>query len=120
MNQKRKPNKVTCEGGITLIALIVIIVILIILSAVTIKGLTGSNGLIETTGVAAEDYKIKGYGEQIDQNVRGTILEHATMGEEASLEDLADGLEEETEWIRSAIVCNDETIRKWRHNSFDA
>ena len=43
MNKKPKPKH---EGGITLISLIVMIILLVILAAVTIRGITGEDGIL--------------------------------------------------------------------------
>ena len=95
--------KVKREQGITLIALIVMIVILVILAAVVIRGITGNEGLIKSTEIAAEDYNITSYKEQVEQQVRGIIIKHATIGKEISETEIADELDEETIWITFLI-----------------
>ncbi len=67
------------ENGITLIALFVMIILIVILSAVTVRGLTGKGGLIETAGNAAEEHKIVTYKEKIEQNVRETVVAKAVL-----------------------------------------
>ncbi len=75
---KVKP-KTTSESGITLIALLVMIVLLVILSAVAIQGLGGNHGLIESSQVAAEDYKITAQKESLEQTIRAEMIAKGTI-----------------------------------------
>ena len=108
MNQTKQ--KMKSEQGITLISLLITIMILVILSSVAIKVITGDESIIGATEVSAENYKIVSYKEQIEHNVRGTILKKATMGEVATLEDIAEGLRLETNWVKSAYANIGESI----------
>ena len=105
--KKSKPNKINPrnkkEKGITLIALIVAIIILLILAAVAVRGITGNEGLIKATSVAAEDYKITAYGEKLEQTVQAVVLEYAVKGEEPTTSQIAEELEKQTDWIKSAV-----------------
>ena len=107
MNRKKKT--ITSEEGITLIALLVSIIILIILVAVAVRGITGEEGLIKTTGVVAEDYNITSYREQLEQTVRSVIIAYSARGEEPTIVDIATELEKET-WIISAEPNTDESL----------
>ena len=91
-NQKGKQNKK--EKGITLIALIITIALLLILAGIAIKTITGEANLIENTETVAKDYNIKSYQEEIKKSILETILEKASIGEEASLQDIGEALKE--------------------------
>ena len=105
---KIKPSQ--RERGITLIALVIMIIILVILAAVGIRALTGKNNIIKTTETAAEDYNITSYKEQIMQQVRNIIIAHANLGEEIGIAQIAEELNEETIWIKSATANTDTSI----------
>ena len=104
MNIKVRPNK--SEGGITLIALIIMIIILVILAAVTIRGITGHEGILDSSseitllvilaavtlrGISGQDgilgstttavqrYSIEEYREKIAETAQKTILESAIL-----------------------------------------
>lgn len=101
MNQIIKPNTKS-EKGITLVALLITVVILVVLTAVAVKGITGNNGLIKTTEVVAEDYRITSYKEQIRQKVSSIVVGYAAMGKEANEEQIAEELGQETMWVKNA------------------
>ena len=101
--EKRKRYKRQSEKGITLIALIVTIVILAILAGITIKTLTGKNGMIDVTETAAMESKIVGYSEQIEQTVHTEIVAKSTIGEEATTISIAERLAAE-DWVAKATV----------------
>lgn len=107
--EKEKPNK-TKEEGITLIALIVMIAILVILSAVVIRGITGNEGIVKTTADAAEDYNITAYKEQIEQEVRSVVIAKSAIGEEATIEKIAEDIDNETLWVKKAEPNVDPSI----------
>ena len=107
MNLIKKPNNQNGEGGITLIALILMIIIIVIISAVTIRGLTGEHGLIDTTADVAQNYEIISYGEQINEIVHKTIIAYSSRGETPSIIDIADAINFE-DWVKSAVP-NEET-----------
>ena len=98
------------DKGITLVALIVTIIILIVLSAVAIKSFTGEEGLVGAAAGTTEDYKVADYKERVELQVRSTILERATIGKEANLEDIAAGLISNTTWVKEAHANMDKTI----------
>lgn len=107
--KKAKPNQ-NKERGITLISLIVMIAILVILSAVVIKALTSNGDIVKATADAAEDYNITSYKEQIISEVKGTIVAHAALGEEATIEKIAEDLNNETLWVKEAVANLDTSI----------
>jgi len=98
------------EEGITLIGLIVMIIILVILAGITIRGLTGNGGIVTEAETAAVEYKIAGYREQIEQKVRSIIVAGGVLGKKVTTYDIAEGLREETTWVKSAEVVD----RKYR------
>ena len=90
------------ESGITLIALIIMIIILVVLAAVTIRGLTGETGIIDTTQVAAEEYKIEQYKEQLLELRENAIAEYSMMGKSITMQNLAELMQDsETIWTKS-------------------
>ncbi len=91
------------EKGITLIALIIMIVVLVILSAVVIRGIAGG-GIIGTSEVAAEEYNVTSYKEQIEQKVRGTVQSYTGQGEEIDISKIAEELNNETLWVKNAVA----------------
>ena len=101
MKTRERPNK-SHESGITLIALIIMIIILVILAAITIRGLTGNTGILETTQVAAEEYKIEEYKEQVTELRENAIAEYSIMGKEVTMYSIAERMSEEDTWIKTA------------------
>ena len=98
----KKENQKRYEDGITLIALIIMIIILVILAAVTIRGLTGNTGIISSTQVAAEEYKIEQYKEQVLELRENAISEYSMMGKDITMESLAELMhEDETIWTKN-------------------
>ena len=77
MNSKVRPNK--DEGGITLISLIVMIILLVILAAVTLRGVTGQEGILGSTTSAVQRYSIEEYREKIAETAQKTILASAIL-----------------------------------------
>ena len=108
--KQKEKIKIPEEKGITLIALIVMIVILVILAAVVIRGFTGNEGIVDATVEAAEDYNVTAYKEQVEQAVRGIVVKHMTLGEEITIADIAEELDEETIWVKSAVPYTDTSI----------
>ena len=101
MKTKVRPNN-NHESGITLIALIIMIIILVVLAAVTIRGLTGETGIIDTTQVAAEEYKIEQYKEQLLELRENAIAEYSMMGKSITMQNLAELMQDsETIWTKS-------------------
>ena len=76
MFKKPKPKY---EGGITLISLIVIIVLMIILAAVTIRGITGHEGILDSSSEITNTYIIEQYREQVQELARGIILKDSIL-----------------------------------------
>lgn len=104
-------NKIKFDKGITLISLLLTIIILIILSAVAIRSFIGDEGIISSTEVAVEDYRIMQYKEQIEQIVQSTIVIYATMGKEVGLDEISDSLRSEgSTWIITTSVSWDQSI----------
>ena len=62
------------EKGITLIALIIMVILLIILATVSIKGLTGKEGIFATSSKIGNEHIIVQYGEQVEQLANSIIL----------------------------------------------
>ena len=108
--KQKEKIKIPEENGITLIALIVMIVILVILAAVVIRGFTGNEGIVDATVEAAEDYNVTAYKEQVEQAVRGIVVKHMTLGEEITIAEIAEELDEETIWVKSAVPYTDTSI----------
>ena len=77
MNIKVRPNK--SEGGITLISLIVMIILLVILAAVTIRGITGHEGILDSSAQITQTYVIEQYREQVQELARGIILKDSIL-----------------------------------------
>ena len=100
----------TNERGITLIALIILIIILVIIAAVTVKSITGEEGLIKTSTKSAEEHEITAYKAQIVQKVQSIVMSYMARGEEPSLQEVGQGLNEDTLWVKSAVVNEDESI----------
>ena len=74
-----KKLKTKLEGGITLISLIVIIVILVIISAVTIRGITGHEGILDSSSEITNTYIIEQYREQVQELAREIILKDSIL-----------------------------------------
>lgn len=98
------------EKGITLIALIIIIVVIVIIAAISLKAIGGENGLIGTSTKTAEEHNIATYKAQVEQSLQGTVVYYATKGEEPSLENIANRIKVENDWVKSAIANLDESI----------
>ena len=77
MKIKVRPNK--HEGGITLIALIIMIIILVILAAVTIRGITGHEGILDSSAQIAQTYIVEQYREQVQELARSIILKDSIL-----------------------------------------
>ena len=97
-------NHTQNESGITLIALIVSIIILILLAAVSIKWVTGQEGILKVSSDATEDYNILQYKEQIENLRESIILKSEIAGESINLEKLTREMSKEATWIKSAIA----------------
>ena len=67
------------QEGITLIALIIMVILLIILAMVSIKVVTGKEGILASSSNIANEYVIQQYGEQIEQLVHSIILKDSLM-----------------------------------------
>ena len=98
------------EQGITLIALIVTIIILILLAAVSLKAITGEEGILKVSTDATEDYNILQYKEQIEQLRDSIILKYEMTGQNLTLERLAKEMEQETTWVKRATANTDKDI----------
>ena len=88
----QKTCKLKEEKGITLIVLLVTVILLVILAGVVVIEITGDNGILTSTETAAKNYSIAEYQEIVEQKVQEAIIEKAVMGEEASLGDLQNKL----------------------------
>lgn len=97
------------EGGITLIALIATVIILVIVAAVAIRAITGDNDLLATTTEGAESYKVAEYKELIMTEVAGIIQANMMRGDGTTLNNIAEGLEENINEIKTANVYDDTT-----------
>ncbi len=75
----KKSQKPKLESGITLISLIVIIVILVIISAVTIRGITGHEGILDSSSEITNTYIIEQYREQVQELAREIILKDSIL-----------------------------------------
>ncbi len=67
------------EKGITLIALIIMVILLIILAMVSIKAVTGKEGILDSSSNIANEYVIQQYREQIEQLVSSIILKDSLI-----------------------------------------
>ena len=84
--KKSKP-KARSESGITLIALLVMIIIIVILAGITIRALTGNEGLLSVAGEAAENYEITAKKEALDQAIRSEMIAQATLRKNSNTPD---------------------------------
>ncbi len=119
--------KTKSEQGITLIALLVMIILLVILAAITIRGVTGNEGILNVAEIAAEDYKIKAKQESLEEAIRAEMIAKATQGKTATLGQVAeklrgqegikdvkiDGAEDATERIHICRNKRPETYMKY-------
>ena len=76
MKKSQKPKN---EGGITLIALVIMILLLVILAAVTIRGITGKEGILDSSTQITKTYIIEQYREQVQELARGIILKDSVL-----------------------------------------
>ncbi len=90
------------QEGITLIALIIMVILLIILAMVSIKALTGKEGILASSSNIANEYVIQQYGEQIEQLVHSIILKDSLIGKKTTVTSMAEEMEKE-DWIKSAV-----------------
>ena len=97
------------ERGITLIALIITIILIVILAAITIRGLTGKEGLLATSTKVANEYVVKQNQEQIEMLLQSIILEDAVKGKTTTLDSIAERMMEE-DWIESAVPGESDII----------
>ena len=74
-----KKLKTKLEGGITLISLIVIIVLMIILAAVTVRGITGHEGILDSSAEITNTYMVEQYREQVQELAREIILKDSIL-----------------------------------------
>lgn len=63
------------NGGITLIALVITIIVLLILAGVSIAMLTGENGLLTKTSVAADKEKLAGAKDAVTTDVAAIVAD---------------------------------------------
>lgn len=91
------------ENAITMIALIVMVIILIILVSVSLRMLTDDK-IINVASDSVNDYNIIQYREQIENLRESIILQYETEGKEITLAKLANEMEKETTWIKSAVA----------------
>ena len=90
------------ERGITLIALVVTIVVLLILAGVSIKMLTGDNGILNKANEATEENRKQTAAEKMNLKITNIqIKSYAEKEEMPTLQYLADGLceDEEMEYV---------------------
>ncbi len=62
------------DKGITLIALLIMVILVVILAAISIKGLTGKEGIFASSSKIGNEYVIAQYGEQVEQLANSIIL----------------------------------------------
>lgn len=74
---KVKP-KHSSESGITLIALLVMIILIVILAAISIRTITGKEGLLNIAETVAESYEITAEKERLEQIIRSEMIAEAT------------------------------------------
>ena len=67
------------EKGITLIALIIMVILLIILAMVSIKAVTGKEGILASSAQIGNEYIIQQYKEQLEQLVHSIILKDSLL-----------------------------------------
>ena len=76
------------DSGITLVALVVTIVVLLILSGISIKAVTGKNGVVKSAQTATDDAEKACMEERIDQ----AILSAETKNKNTTLDDVINEL----------------------------
>ena len=84
METKKQPlkgfiNHTKKQEGITLIALIIMVILILILAAISIKGLTGKEGILASSSNIANEYVVQQYREQIEQLVHSIILKDSLI-----------------------------------------
>jgi len=67
------------QEGITLIVLIIMVILLIILAMVSIKAVTGKEGILASSSNIANEYIVQQYGEQIEQLAHSIILKDSLI-----------------------------------------
>ena len=72
-------NNIKKEKGITLIALIIMVLLLIILAMISIKAVTGKEGIFVSSSNITNEYVVQQYGEQIEQLVHSIILKDSLL-----------------------------------------
>ena len=72
-------NRTQKQEGITLIALIIMVILLIILAMVSIKAVTGKEGILASSSNITNEYVIEQYREQIEQLVNSIILKDSLI-----------------------------------------
>lgn len=107
----KKNNK---EKGITLIALVITIIVLLILAGISIKKLTGDNGIIDKTKYASFATKIRQYQEKVDNYVideaqkNGHNTEEVTVTDPGQIKNILGDIEEGDE---NKYVIQDDELR---------
>ena len=79
LNSRSSKTLLNTEKGITLIALIIMVILLIILAMVSIKAVTGKEGILASSTTVANQYVIEQYREQIEQLVQSIILKDSLL-----------------------------------------
>ena len=83
------------------------VILLIILAMVSIKALTGKEGILASSSNIANEYVIQQYGEQIEQLVHSIILKDSLIGKKTTVTSMAEEMEKE-DWIKSAVPDNEQ------------
>ena len=92
------------EAGITLVALIIMVIVIVILAGITVRGITGREGILDQTMTTANEYNIEQYKEQIATLRDSIVLEYATKGKNITISELAEEMGEETTFVKSATL----------------
>lgn len=90
------------EKGITLIALVITIVVLLILAGISIKAITGDNGIINQTQNAKDDTQYQQWEEQIDV----AIINAEGKNRDTTMDDVIDEL------INKGIIDDESQVDK--------
>ncbi len=108
---KKYINSDKRQQGITIISLVVIIVLLIILASVTIKGIVGKDGMLETADRIESRYIIKQYRDRVKALANSIILKDSISGKETTLPNIVENMQEE-KWVKGIMQVEEDIIVK--------
>ena len=106
VNRDSRIVSVKDKKAITLIALVITIIVLLILAGVSIKLVTGENGLISRAEIAKEKSEVEGYIEQIEL-IRADLQMQDEHYQRPNLDSLNNALKTEN-WVNSTEINKNE------------